>query len=193
MNRDEKRQQAFTQAKERMLKRGEHSPIVTVLTANEGYTLSLPKAYMHLWNDDSLGRKQALALLGRAFALKECETIEAIQTLFFIQEVWFVERTPEQEAISPTRSASQQPDRREMLLLLELEADITPYKQTAYRCEIIRPGGYINLAPEEVLEDAQSDLLTSFLLGVKSAPESSKVFQQQLERMEHFEPTRDHR
>src|SRR5580765_144123 len=153
------------QAKRYMLKQGKHDPMVFVITKEQqSYRLQVLETQQ--WNKGALGRKKALLLLGRSFAQEECITTEMITALFFVQEMWFVEREKMEDLPD---SPAQEPDRRECLGVLELQTGEQTVEQFFWKVDIIRHGGIIDLGPAQKMEQPESGLLTGFLAGVISA------------------------
>jgi hypothetical protein len=168
----------FHLAKQRMLKRGEHQPFVVA----EDQPHCLPVLDEQGWATDALGRKKTLFVLGRTFAQEECITSEMIDTLFFVQEMWFVSRSSDD---TPVKQPSQEPDRRECLGVLELRTAGGTVQQTFCVSEIIRHGGIIDLGPKRETGEPQSGLLSSFLAGMISAQWNDDEFAQRLDRLQN--------
>ncbi len=165
------KESVLRQAKKRMLKQGEHEPIVFVDTKDQEY--HLPVLDTNAWNTDAFGRMKVLFSLGRAFAQSECIDSEMILSIFFVQEMWFVSRTPNDPIV---HAPSEESDRREGLGLLQLRIEGRQLEQTFCMSEILRNGGIVDLAPSREPEEIQSKLLTSFLAGVASAKYNDQEF-----------------
>lgn len=169
-------------AKKRMLKKGQHEPFVYVQTEDQGYCL--PVLDTRRWNTDNSGRAKVLFCMGRSFAQEESITPEMIHTLYFVQEMWFVIRPIEEKAKALKLTPSQEPDRQECLGVVELSIDHAKHEmqQNFFRSDIIRYGSMIDLGPSETMEEAQSNLLTSFLAGLASAKYSDSEFEKIIDR-----------
>lgn len=122
---------------------------------------------------------KTLFILGRTFAQEECINAEMILSLCFIQEFWFVHRSPDDPEVE---APSKEQDRREGLGLLELRIQGRQIEQSFWMSEIIRHGNIIDLAPSHEAEQPQSRLLLSFLAGVSSAQYNDQEFDEVVKR-----------
>lgn len=166
-------------AKKIMLKDGEHNPLLIVSTQDQPYIMPVVS---DKWNTNNFGRAKLLFLMGREFAQVECITPDMLSDAYLVHEAWFVMRKVGEDLPD---QPSQCADRQECLGVLELKINQSDrsVSQTYLQSEILRRGGIIDLAlPLVKMDEAHSNLLTSFLAGVASAKYDDDEFGKVIER-----------
>lgn len=158
-------------SKDMMLEHGEHYPTMFVeFVGSDGIECCVLPDLMHAETN-----KARISLLfdgGRALGLRK--TGHDIAGLCFVNEMWFSSYASKEE-MRNAPSPSEDPNRREGLMLLVLEVipaeseEKPRLKQTAHSFEIIRSGDSLDLLLRNKDDNIETELLTHFLAGFWSA------------------------
>lgn len=119
---------------------------------------------------------------GREFAQREHERSECVRHIWLVTEAWFVQRHPDNA--TDVKWPSQEPDRREGIIVLELNSHKKELDQCLKVAEFIRHGSLLDLVPHEKFEkgEVKSKLLLSFFAGIMSAEWSDEELMERIKR-----------
>ena len=152
-------------AKKLMLKYGSHPPTLIVETDEK-----LAMNVLDFFPDTTLEKKQLLFQIGHDLAMEQDIEAKDVTQLTWIAEAWFSQVKKEDYNPQKHGRPSQDPNRREGLLVMTLIIKDKKLTQTMQMAEVIRHGNILDLAPlGEKPDVVQSGFLTSALAGICAA------------------------
>lgn len=161
----------FQQAKEDMMRDGEHRPVLWVELAEGGIN---PVVFADFPFETTVQKQKALFDVARKLGCEHRH--DELRQVVMVMEAWTAEYKPGEQR--KYRFPSEDPNRKEHLVATVLDIP-APKKieQSMYAAEIIRSGGGIDLLPHGKFEGkVTSQLLTAFLAGFYSAKLSDEEF-----------------
>jgi hypothetical protein len=175
----------FKTAKEHILEQGEHVPTLFVEFKGLTEMVIAPLLVYGGGPQTTLDKQKMFFTIGRSLG-KEYLGID-VSIVAFVSEAWV--STVKKGESSKYNAPSQDPNRKEMLLVNVLDASKPPHlTQSLYRAEMLRDGsGQLVdlLADSKPLEGGYSKLLTAFLAGACSTKLSDKEFDALLAKYTH--------
>lgn len=151
-------EEAMNYAKDQIKCDGACPPSIFVECKNGVYMLPILEAFA---TTETLEKKKRLFLLGLAYSKDLHVQPQDILQICLVTEAWFASRKEDFQGL-----VSDQPDRKEGLLILTLSTDNKTIRQQMVMMEIIRHADSIELARDEEYADIESGLLPAFLAGV---------------------------
>jgi hypothetical protein len=160
-----------------ILEKGEHMPTLYVEYKNREVAL----IFMTGVPDDTLARQKYFFVAGRKVGMESPG--RKVKQLIFADEGWMASHPVDAPSPYPYKRPSDDPDRKEVLLIQSVDVSNGEVKQSLQTFEMLRGDGTIDLlAGKRMTEDVSCYLLVAFLAGISSADMNDKQFKKFLRK-----------